>query len=440
MGKVVSDGSKKGGLGFLVCAAAAVFYCYEYLLRITPSIMVDELAATFQANATQIGLLSASFYFVYTPMQLVVGLLSDYFGSRRVLLAAIVSCVMGSILFSNAANLATAYLGRGMIGFGSAFAFVGSIKLASAWLSRSYISLFVGLTTALGMLGAILQTNVLPRVMHTIGWHQVIHIGTWVGLLLLLLCYFVLYDSPASWVAAHGATNGQQLDKNGEIITDGPERLSFGAVWNNLLRVITTTKIWISGTIAGVLYLSLSMVAELWGIPLLTELYHLSAAEAATSCSMIYLGWLVGGPLVGYLGARFNVRKILVTGLLSSGTIITTIIYWPNLFNLLSCRIALCLFGVTSSVEVLCFDLSNRYAPTEAVATATSFTNCLVMLGGFVTQPLIGAVLDFNAGNAEMVGGELMTSYSAANYQWAFMFLPLMLVAGLILTRYLRSE
>ena len=50
--------------GYLICTLAAVFYCYEYMLRMEPSIMVSELMHEFQVNATQFGMLSAVFYFI----------------------------------------------------------------------------------------------------------------------------------------------------------------------------------------------------------------------------------------------------------------------------------------------------------------------------------------------------------------------------------------
>jgi MFS family permease len=44
---------------------------------------------------------------------------------------------------------------RLMQGFGSAFAFVGTMYLATQWFPRRKIALLSGLTTSLGMLGAI---------------------------------------------------------------------------------------------------------------------------------------------------------------------------------------------------------------------------------------------------------------------------------------------
>src|SRR5476649_2578638 len=76
-------------LPWIICGLAAAFYCYEYLLRITPGLMVPELQKAFSVHgdyldATLIGHLSAFYYYAYTPMQLPVGLFMDRYGPRRI--------------------------------------------------------------------------------------------------------------------------------------------------------------------------------------------------------------------------------------------------------------------------------------------------------------------------------------------------------------------
>ena len=137
--------SKALWFGWFVCLLTAIFYCYEYILRIVPSVMTGPLMEHFNLSALGFGWLSDSYLIAYTAMQLFVGPSLDYWGLRKMLLLALLSCVIGSFIFSFAAfypSFILAFSGRFLIGFGSAFAFVGVLRIASIWLPKQYFSFF----------------------------------------------------------------------------------------------------------------------------------------------------------------------------------------------------------------------------------------------------------------------------------------------------------
>src|SRR5690606_5606120 len=128
----------------------------EYLLRITPGLMVEHLQVAFvpanalALDATHIGHLSAFYYYAYTPMQLPVGLMMDRYGPRNILTLAVLSCAIGTFIFASTTVFWIAAAGRFLIGFGSAFAFVGVLKLAASWLPANRFAFVSGLATTLG--------------------------------------------------------------------------------------------------------------------------------------------------------------------------------------------------------------------------------------------------------------------------------------------------
>ncbi len=408
---------KSSVLGWIICSLAAIFYCYEYLLRIAPSFMVPELMQTFKANATEFGMLSAFFYFVYTPMQIVVGLLSDLYGPRRILTVAIVACAIGSYLFSIADILLIAAIGRSLIGFGSAFAFVCVLKLASSWLPQRFFALFVGLATMLAMIGAIAQVTILSSLIHTIGWQKTINIGTITGIILIPIICLVIRDKPSI----------------GPKVKTPPQ---YRETFTGFLKILKKPQMWLNGLIACTMYLSLSLFAELWGIPFLSNVYKLSANEAGLACSMVYLGWLIGSPTIGYISDITRSRRApILFGCLVATILISLIIYLPQM-NTKLLYLILFLFGFFSSFEILCFAVSSENAPQHLVATASAFTNFLIMLGGIASQPLIGILLDATwSGQTE----NTIRVYSVANYQLAFGVLPAACLIGFILTLFLKE-
>jgi len=87
--------------GMFICFVGAVFYCYEFILRIIPGVLQTELSiALGHISATTFGQISALYYFAYSPMQMPVGMLMDRFGPRRLLTFACLCCTIGSWMFT----------------------------------------------------------------------------------------------------------------------------------------------------------------------------------------------------------------------------------------------------------------------------------------------------------------------------------------------------
>ena len=66
-------------LGWLT---GALFFFYAWVLRVSPSVMVDELMREFAVGGSAVGGLSAVYFYGYAGMQIPVGLLIDRFGLR----------------------------------------------------------------------------------------------------------------------------------------------------------------------------------------------------------------------------------------------------------------------------------------------------------------------------------------------------------------------
>ncbi|MCK4870715.1 MAG: MFS transporter [Gammaproteobacteria bacterium] len=408
-------------VGFLVCGLGALFYCYEYLLRIEPSVMIPELMREFGVTASSLGLLTALYYYAYTPMQLVVGLLTDTFGVRLIITVAIAICTFGSLLFSTTHSIYIAGIGRFMIGLGSAFAFVAVLKLAAVWLPKKHFAFFAGFATALGMVGAMAGDVELTVLMHRIGWQHTLYIGTVIGAILIPVIWLVVRDGPKKSVIA---TN--------EVAANYKE--TFRGLW----EIIKNPQMWLSGFIGCAMFLSLSVVAELWGIPFLKAVYHLSADNAAFACSSVFLGWLVGAPLSGWISDRGRNRRLpIIFGAIFSALVLSVIIYHPVNFTLIHLSILLFLFGLFSSAEVICFAIARENNPTHVAATAIAFTNLLVMVGGVVLQPLVGRLLDIGWRGATLNGVRV---YTASDYQHAFWIIPICIIVAAVLTVILRES
>lgn len=404
---------------WLVCLLGAIFYCYEYMLRIEPSVMAPELMRQFQITAASFGFIAAFYYYAYTPMQLAVGILIDRYGARLVLTLAVIACTVGSFLFSTSGSAYFASLGRFLIGFGSAFAFVGVLKLAAEWLPKHHFALFTGFATALGMLGAMVGDVELSLLVHRIGWRHTLYIGTVIGLILIPVIWLLVRDTP-KWRETHRGA-----------------KTSFKETFFGFRQMLKNPQMWIAGIIGCVFFLSLTAFAELWGISFIHTAYHLPHDQAAFACSLVFAGWLVGAPFNGWLSDKGKTRKrpLIIGGILSL-LVFMFIIFKPFTISLYLLYGLLFLFGIFSSVQIVCFAISRENNPTHVAATAIAFTNFLVMSGGMIFQPLIGRLLDLGWSGAMREG---IRVYRVANYQHAFLVMIVCIVVGIVLAFILRE-
>ena len=395
---------------YFIVILAALFYTYEYLLRIEPSVIVHYLMHNYGIYAAAFSIMVGLYYYAYTPLQLVVGVLTDRYGPRRALITALATCLVGTCLFTFFRNYYVLCLGRILIGAGSAFAFVGAVKLAAMWLPPKRFAMFAGFCTSLGMLGAMVGDLVLSWGIHEIGVRSILVYTIIAGVILLLL--FILFlQNKKDYAAARRSNNVE----------------SYSDVFKGLAGIMRRTEFWFVGMMGAVLYLSLSGIAELWGITFFKRAYSVSQMTAASLNSMIFLGWLLGAPFIGWLSDRIRMRaRILVLGCFLSAIICFVIIWFP-VHNLVIMHGLLVLFGFTCSSEILVFAYVRDHVGATLMATAASFMNLLVMCSGMIAQPLLGWFLDhFWSGN--MQGNSRF--YALLDYQKAMTLVPTMLLLG----------
>lgn len=414
---------------WLICGLGALYYAYEYLLRITPSVMEAPLRSHFGLSATGFGLLSAFYYYAYVPMQVPVGLLMDRFGPRRLLTLACGLCVVGTWMFSQTTLISLASAGRFLVGFGSAFAFVGVLKLATLWLPEDKLGMVAGMASALGTLGAMVGDNFLGYFVEHVGWQQAVNYAAFFGVALTVLL----------WVGIH--------DDQRHPDADGGTIHSFRQAWIDLKVIARNKQIWINGIYGCLVYLPTTVFAELWGIPYLCHAKHLSMEDAAMTNSTIFMGFMIGAPLMGLLSDRLKQRKYSMRiGALCAAITMSVIVYVPHL-SLSTLNILMFCLGIFYSVQSLVFAVGRELSPNEAAATAVAMTNMFVMLGAMFLQPLIGHLLDWSYLQAHPLLLEqgpvardvVRELYTAENYQFAMSVIPLGIFIAALLTFFLKE-
>lgn len=410
-------------LAITIWLLGSLFYLYENVLQVSPGVMVPDVMSALSINSALLGSLIAFFFYSYSSMQIPVGVLVDNFNARYLLTGAVLSCVIGCALFATATHFFIAALGRLLIGFGAAFAAVCTMKLAANWFPRNQFPLLVGLMITLGMIGSILGEKPLAILVEQIGWRHSLLILAGIGLVLAVLVFFVIHHSPKT------------LDKHTKFRIK--DKKSEHSILSGLLQVLKCSQSWILAVYGGLMFATTSIFGGLWGVPFLIKAYDLSRPTAAGAVSVLFLGWVIGGPLSGVLvNLLGSYKKILWVSSLGSLTVLLIVLY-RGPFPVFVLSILMFLFGLFSSFFLPSFSLIHDIHTAKNSGAALGFMNTANMLGGALGQPLIGILLDLNW-DGTLVNN--VRDYSLSNYQYSLSCLPMIIAASILLLPFIKER
>jgi MFS family permease len=400
-------------LPWIIWGLSVTFYFYTFLLQVSPSVMVHDLMHDFAIDATSLNYLAFIYFLVYASIQIPVGILADRFNSRYLLTFAATVCGIGCLIFGTTHLFVALLLGRMLIALGSAFAVVCCFNLAAEWFPIKRFALLTGMAITIGMLGAIGGTAPLAWMIHYLHWRNTMIILAIIGIMLSICNYLIISDKPK------------------------PHKLPHDPVFKSLKYILCSKQNWYTSLYGGLMYTPTLVLGTLWGIPFLMHVYKINKAEAGGLVSFLFIGWIIGAPLLGWLSDFIARRKLpMIIGAI--GLLITTfcIIYMPPHLAKLMLMLFLLLFGFFSSCLLMIFSVIREINPTKHRATALGFANMLNMLICVPIYPIIGIILDTYNHNTISAGAH---AFSTTSYHLALAAIPIVIILAIILLPFIRE-
>jgi len=360
--------------------------------------MTSELMRDFAVGGAALGTLSAWYFYTYASIQIPVGMLNDRFGPRRLMTAAVAVCALASFGFAASESLIAASFFRALIGASVAFAFVGTLTIAGYWFAPARFAMLAGAVQSIGMLGAVAGQAPLRFVIEMFGWRQVTHVIGAVAVALAVLLFCIVPRRPRDKIPAAG----------------GGEK---HPVFKGVIAVLRNPQSWACAGIGFGMTAIMLAFAGLWAPKWLRDVYGYAEVQSGAVVSMLFLGWAIGAPLMGWLSDYTGRRKpVLLIGIICNSILFALILFAgtsaPGAFSVL-----FFLLGVSGSMMTIAFGCMRELNPPKYGSTAMGLVNMCVVGSGAVMQPVIGWLLDLQWRGALEAGARV---YESGVYTNAF--------------------
>ena len=409
----------------LLWAALAAGFLFVNFHRTATAVLADSLARTFDATGSQLGLLHASFFYIYAALQLPAGLAVDRYGPRWVGAVGLAVLSAGVLWFARSDTLLAAFLARTVVGLGGSVCYIATLRFCANWFRPDEYATMTGYTVAAAGAGGILATTPLALAIDRVGWRlAILATGMFTAVVAVAVAGAVRdtptaagYEDPGVGVGAPDGGSASPAD-----------------IVANARTVLREAETWLMGLL---LFLVLGVnftVLGLWGVPFVADTYGVSVARASTYLLVGNVGFVLGSPAIGALSDRTGRRTELIVATavvfaLSYGVLVTV----PPLPVV---GVALfCALLANGGVSLVFTVGKERHEPAVA-GTVTGVVNSLGYVGAATLPTVMGAVLDAYW-TGEVINGARV--YTVAGYRVAFAIATaaalLAVVAGLWLHR-----
>lgn len=414
--------SKNSLLPWVVCFTAALFFFYEFIQMNMFNAISADLMRDFGISATQLGNLSAIYFYANLLFLPFAGMLLDRFSTQRIILTTLFLCAIGIGSFALTHSLYWAGVFRFLSGIGSAFCFLSSMRLASRWFAPRRMALVVGSIVTMAMLGGMVAQTPLTILIEYFGWRHALLIDAALGFVIMGLVFAFVRDYPENFPVSQRQAERLQLQKIGVLRS---WRLSYLNLQN-----------WLAGIYASLLNLPIALLGAIWGNLYLVQVHHLARMEASYATTLLFAGAIVGGPFVGWVSDRIRRRCMPIqVGAIISLLIVLAIIYLPDL-HLSMYMLLFFLLGFITSTQVISYPLVAESNSPMITATSVSVVSFCAISGYAIFQPLFGALMDLHWQGAMADGVRV---YSASDYSYALLILPIGFIVALLATFFMRE-
>jgi predicted MFS family arabinose efflux permease len=383
---------------------ANLFFFFQFILRLTPGILREEIIRKFSVDAAAFGTLSGYYYLGYAMAQIPLGIMLDRLSFRFVTSAAIFTAAVGTLIFVVTNNWNLLLFGRLLIGFGSGVAFLAVAKITKTYFDEKYHSFLLGLSFTCGLVGAIVGVTPMKLIFDNYGYDNTFTILAFVAFML------------ATAMLVMGKVETEKASE------------SSAKTLHSVFKLMINPKILLIGTSGGLMVGALEGFADVWAIPFFSQVYGMSKTESSTVISFVYFGMCFGGPVLALLASFLRSANFMVflTGVFT--ILVFMILFYAPALSPTIAAIMMFFLGILCCYQVLVFTIVSNQVKSTLVGLAIAVINCINMSFGHFFHTIIGRALE--QGWDGYINQNGVAIYSKENFIYAFIVIPICCFIG----------
>ena len=388
---------------------------FTFFHRVNFSVLAPHILRTFKISNSALGMMSSAFFYSYAALQPIVGILTDRWNPKKMLLLFVSIMSLGTLIFSCSPTFSMTFLGRLLIGVGTA-----GIRVPVSWMITSYFpvekrGLLFAILVFGGRIGELLATSPFAILINLFKWRNVILYMAFISFGLTFLLWFLSRKSDPKKMeempsdCKHVRTEIKQAkEKNNSFF-----------VFKKIFKI----PIVIYGVAFLVFLYSPQLSFQgLWAVPFFMDIYHMEEIVASGLLITISLGNMLGLLIMGgFYDTKYG-KLIFALSPISTMILFLSLFLWtdkfvgPNIF-----KIIFFMWGFLQGGAPFVLKVFSLVIPKKYYGTAMGFIQVFPYIGCALYQSFTGLMFDF-------LEGTNIAIRSVGSYKVFFLFLTLSLI------------
>lgn len=364
----VKDRNRLGGpMAWIVWILATIFVIYLFNIQTMFSDVQGDIKAKLNLDVEQLTLIAGTYTWAFAVFQFFGGAFLDCFGSRRVMIPAIIFVTAGVFLYGLASSYAMILLAQVLMALGACCGFVGAGYVGGVWFGMAAYGTMFGYVQTLSSVGSAVQQPIIESLLKHMDYQELFTAIGCIGVVIVILAFiFIRNPKPVP-------------------VTKNP----FKVVGGNLIQIFKRPQMWIAAMWGGLIF-GLNLALGVVWTPEIFDHYGYGAhGYIGTAC--LWLGLAAGSCFWPQWSNRIHSRrKPSMLGALMMIAGIALIVYvampmWAMLIVMFA-------IGMGATAHMLSFSVGGDVAGGPLVGTSSAFLNGIMFIFGGLLQNIPSAL------------------------------------------------